>query len=338
MSFNSKRNEKKMKVIRTINTTHTAGTLLLAVALSLSAAACAGEKPVYVSTPDKVYTGSIYYVQAECTSCHGGEWDGNGPETKNMKAAGFNPTSFTGEVPAEKTPVDYFKSISDPAQYFAATKAKVSEADFNRFVGKHTHHNMTDRARWAIAHFLFSRHSGDPYSKNKSAIDEKMKEVKTVYAEKRRWELGYTPIAQKSTTPSLDEMISKSLGRADDELSMPSVTDERKTAAVETGTGASIYRTDCRSCHGEFAEGSVEGPSLGLLNQGPSIENDKGINRRTMAYVSVPDLSLTAGINSIGDFKKAHGDNSSMMVPSIQNLSDSEWQDLYNYTKRLSGR
>ena len=326
-----------MKALRTVNPTHTAGTVSLIAVLCISAIACAGDKPVYVSTSDRVYTGSIYYVQAECASCHGGGWDGIGPESKNMKSAGFNPTAFNGEVPADKTPMDYFKSISDPTAYFADKKGKVAEADFNRFVAKHSFHNMTDRARWSISHFLFSRHAGDPYSKNKKAIADEMKEAETVYKEKRRWEIGYTPIANRSTAPALDEMISNTMGKPDPEPSMPSISEERRNASTDISEGASIYKTNCKSCHGKFAEGSVEGPRMGLLGQGPSLENVRGINRKSMSFIAVPDLALSAGITKIGTFKSAHESDSNMIIPAIQNFSDSEWEILYNYTKRLAG-
>jgi len=319
--------------------TYLTGITLFVFASALFATACSGEKPVYMKTNERLYAGSIYYVQAECTSCHGGDWDGNGPETKNMKAQGFDAVGFTGEVPADKTPVDYFKAISDPASHFAGKKSKVAEANYNRFIGMHSYHSMTDRARWSIAHFLFSRHAGDPYSKNKSAINEKMKEAEKAYSANRRWEIGYIPIAKRSIVPTLDEMISTSHIKPVPESSMPSVNDERKSSAtVISGTGYKIYRNNCQACHGQFAEGKSEGTRVGLLNSGPRFDTDKGINRKSMAFVSIRDLAFSPAINQLGAFKSAHANNSSMMIPSTETFTDSEWEDLFNYTKGLTGR
>lgn len=309
----------------------------LAVAALFAANCQRAEKPVFLGSPERLYQGSVHYVQADCASCHGGDWNGKGPDTKNMIKEGLTPTDFTAVISPDKTPVDYFMAITAPADYFKGKK-NVPPAAFEKFVATHSFHNMTDRARWAMANFLFSRApalKGQDKTTNERNYAEKIRSVMKVYESKRRWETGYLPIQERSQSPSLDEMISKI--RLDQEITIPLIDDQRKAASVENSVGSAIYRTNCQSCHGKFAQGDVAGPRLGLLDSGPDLENDKGITRRSMAFISVSDLAYSAKLASPAAFQGAHvkGD---FIAPSQESLTNEEWQLLYNYTKRLAGR
>jgi mono/diheme cytochrome c family protein len=307
----------------------------------LGSTSCAKtDLPPYESNADRIYAGSVYYAAAGCANCHGVDWDGKGPDAQQLASSGISTTDFTKASP-EKTPLDYFRAISDPTGYFAPNlETSSNKTEYGKFTASHIFHNMTDRARWAISNFLMSRAAfeGEALSRHKQALTEKMDKVKEIYADRRRWEIGYVPIAERPASPKLEDMLAGTAQQPVSEISIPSVSDARKKAAYATGTGADLYYTNCSSCHGNFAEGTVAGPRIGLRNIGEPIENDKGFHRRPMAFVSIRDLKGSSALSGMASFRSHHELNGDHIAGTFSGLTDDEWQELFSYTKKLIGQ
>jgi len=293
------------------------------------------EKPVYEATADRLYMGSLLYAKFGCANCHGVDWDGNGPDAAGLAENGIQTTSFVKEITAETTPVDYFKAISDPAGYFAEhLKTAKNPVEYKKFSATHVYQNTTDLARWEMANFLYSKAANS--GSNADKVKAELEEAKNVYAGNRRWEIGYVPIAERSTAPALDDLIRKA--KIQKEMSMPGVSEERKKAAFDSTPGARLYYSECASCHGNFAEGGVARDRIGLLADGPQLENDKGIPRKAMAFESILDLRHSSAMGSLGAFQSAHANRNDQLTETYSSFTDEEWQELYTYTKRLTGQ
>ena len=168
--------------------------------LILAIAACSPEPaPIHEATPESLYKGSIYYASSEynCKNCHGTAWDGNGPEAKSLKEQGLEVPAFTDATAPEVTPVDYFKAMT------------VGTDKTKELPSGHAYQSHTDRARWAMAHYLYSLAppvAEKDAAKRKAAIHAAMEEVKKAYATSRRWNMGYTPISERPQSPKLEDM------------------------------------------------------------------------------------------------------------------------------------
>ncbi len=116
---------------------------------------------------------------------------------------------FTLMTSADKTPLDYFKAITAGSVFNKTLKEK-------KFKG-HDYHELTDRARWAMANFLFSlapHPQGRDAQVRAQAVSKAMNTAAAEYAKAaklghRRWQIGFTPIGQRSKTPTLDELLKK---------------------------------------------------------------------------------------------------------------------------------
>ena len=173
---------------------------ILPALILASAVACSSEKPpIYEATPDSLYNGSLYYASSEynCKSCHGTQWDGNGPEAKNLEKDGIKVPSFTDATPPEITPVDYFKAMT------------VGTANTKKLPSGHAFQSHTDRGRWAMANFLYSLAPAvatKDQAKRQEAMTKAMEEAKQAYSESRRWNMGFVPLAERPKSPKLEDM------------------------------------------------------------------------------------------------------------------------------------
>jgi hypothetical protein len=174
-------------------------TILAALAIASIGACSTEEPPVYETSPDRLYKGSLYYATSEhnCKNCHGVGWDGNGPEAAGLSEEGITVSSFIDATPAEVTPVDYFKAIT------------VGTENTRNLPGGHAYQSHTDRARWAMAHYLYSLAppvAAKDKLKREEAIHNAMLEAKAAYKESRRWHMGYTLIPERPQAPELENL------------------------------------------------------------------------------------------------------------------------------------
>jgi mono/diheme cytochrome c family protein len=300
---------------------------------------CAGDnKPVYETTQDREYLGSLYYAKSDCATCHGGEWDGQGPDAKRMNSLGFQTTAFTSADRATKTPADYFKAVTDPETYFETNKpAGVSAGDLAAFVASHKYLTYTDRARWAISNFLYSRGTGSPDSSKISAMKA---ELAGIYGVSRRWEIGFEPVENRVNRPNLQDLIKKASFRVQDSTVEPGeVSKERALAANEGDPRAiKIYENRCSTCHGTYGEGKEVGKRFGLNGMIPVIGGfprvgDGPVHQKPVGYVT-RDLKRSGAMASVGAFKSAHG-SAGLTVPGLGAYSESDWSLLYSYVKSM---
>lgn len=148
---------------------------------------------------EELHLGSLVYAQENCSNCHGIDWNGQGPEAAALKSRGTAPTDFTAMDVPETTPVDYFKAITKGTDKLPG----------------HSYQHVTDRGRWAAAHFLFSlapKLRGAKAETRAEAMTVEFAEAREAYARaeargNRRWELGYKPYGEREPKPDLDEMI-----------------------------------------------------------------------------------------------------------------------------------
>ena len=118
-------------------------TTVLIVSGALAFAYCGESETQLIENPtaEEFHLGSLVYANENCSNCHGIDWDGVGaPEAASLKAAGTPVPNFLKMKDPQKTPVDYFKAMTMGTD-------KMPE---------HRYQHVTDRGRWAAAHFLFS--------------------------------------------------------------------------------------------------------------------------------------------------------------------------------------
>ncbi|MBI3396152.1 MAG: c-type cytochrome [Spirochaetia bacterium] len=308
---------------------------IIAIALSLPAllAACAEtEPPIYLPSAERLQLGAIYYAQAGCYRCHGTAWDGNGQEAPRLKQLGFTMGSFAAVENPAKTPIGYFKAVTAPVDYFAAYKQKLGEDEFKKFTDGHAFYSITDRGRWAISNFLYSLApplKGDKESKRQENYEKSLAEAKGVYDRFRKWEIGFKPLAEREKAPA--GLIAAA--KKEESTSRASVSDERRNVSFESSWGADLYKQNCKTCHGRYAEGtfgdgSTSGPRFG-------IRECPGQPRNCAVYAETRDL---AGANvSAGALRDAHSKGSTY-TPAFKSFTAEEWDALSGYLARLSGK
>jgi mono/diheme cytochrome c family protein len=200
---------------------------------------------VFCSRPDQIIyqpslgdirSGSIYYATENCSSCHGVDLDGKGSAATKLKIErNITTPGFTGKPAPEITPVRYFKAI---------TKGTANLED-------HTYHALTDRARWAIAHFLFSKHealSGTARDKHLEQAAKDFAEASKGYAESgdRRWIMGYNLPGEREKGPEVKGTASLASSAASAQAAVEEYDSE----------GSRLYAKNCSSCHGIRGEGA----------------------------------------------------------------------------------
>ena len=330
MSFSS--NTKVVK--RSLNLTSRMGqALVLLLPVTLFSYCGKSEKPVYETSADREYMGSVFYAKSDCVTCHGPEWNGQGADAKRMNASGLKVTDFTAADKASKTPLDYFKAITAPEDYFKA-KPGVDEWDMKIFVSNHKYLTYTDKARWKIANFLYNLGQGNS---DPAKMAEMRKEAAANYSTHRRWELWDETVEKRNHRPELDDLVKKAGYRFEKGVQPAGgqVSDERMAVYAEDGTGARLYKDNCAECHGNYAEGK-KGIRYGLNGMIPILSGyprvGDGPERQKPVEVTtgqMPAMGLDA-------FKSAHN-GSDMMTPDLSSLTGEGWQDLHSYTMRLAG-
>lgn len=278
------------------------------IAITLTGLSCGGniekrETPVYNLDSDVLYNGSIYFNQAGCAACHGVDLKGNGPD-----AAGKSIPDLTTKLKPEKTHLDYFKSISANSVHSGYL-------------------SWTDRGRWAMAHYLYSRSGGiikgkDSTNKRSLAITLANKEIESAYENQRRWFMGAKPLGErpgpKSKRLDIDSLIKNE--SLDSELSINTVSSSRKGTILST-RGETLYKNNCSSCHGLYAEGTTSTIALGPI--GPC----KGRGRQCVSYLSAASLK-----NRIGNTPHREG---GLNIPTFGSLTDNDWQEINDYLASL---
>jgi mono/diheme cytochrome c family protein len=307
------------------NTIITGGAIALALLVS-----CQKQAPIYQATEEAKHNGSLYYSvsEANCKSCHGTDWNGQGPEARALKEQGLAATDFAAALAPEKTALDYFRAIT-----IGTEKTKALPAG-------HAFQNHTDRARWAMANFLYSL--GKPSSdeaRRQTAITAANKEIQTAYANSRRWYMGSNkPSAEREKASTLDQMLSKAGFTPTGNISIVPVTDSRREATFHAQEdqleGYALYRSNCQSCHGVFGEGSQGAVHLSSLDgEG---EGKGGYTRRKPVHATIRDLaeagSLSAAALSAGhEEKDAFGQKQHA-------LTAEQWDLLADYIKSITGK
>lgn len=201
--------------------------IISAISGLLFAAACGTEPaPIYEATPESLYLGSVYAASSEynCKNCHGTSWDGTGPEAKALKENGVNVPSFVDATAPEVTPLDYFKAIT------------VGTKNTKGLPSNHAYQSHTDRARWAMAHYLYSLAPAvapKDRARREEAMNQSIQEARKAYAESRRWNMGYVPLDERPSSPKLEEMTGynpvatqEAAPESEDEAPAPETTEE----------------------------------------------------------------------------------------------------------------
>ncbi len=156
------------------------------------------KRPVYIADRQALIDGSVFYNDAGCASCHGVQFDGKGPEAREVnKQSGITPTNFKAKLIAKRTPIDYFRAITIGTKSYK----------------QHSYQNYTDRGRWSMAHYLYSLAQpltkAKELSERRQALTRMQEKLSEIYANKRRWDIGYTPREKRSSSPMLDELLAK---------------------------------------------------------------------------------------------------------------------------------
>jgi mono/diheme cytochrome c family protein len=293
-------------------------------------ASCQKEAPIYEATAEALHRGSLYYSvsEANCKSCHGTDWNGNGPEARSLKEQGLPVPDFTAPLSPDKTVLDYFKAITTGTE---KTKSLPSG---------HAYQSHTDRARWAMANFLYSL--GKPSSdeaRRKAASEAAMKEVRNVYAANRRWYMGDNrPSAEREKAPALEVLLQKAGFTPSSEISIVPVSDSRREATFHAQEnqeeGYILYKNNCQSCHGVFGEGSQGAVHLGALPG--SGEGKGGIPRLKPVYSSIRDLADIGDLSSRA-LSSAHNNRDAFGQKSYA-LTEEQWELLADYIKSITGK
>ncbi len=305
------------------------------VATVISLASC-GEKtyPVYKETGDSRFMGSMFYANSGCISCHGAKWDGKGADAGLY--AGLQATDFTTVNKSDKTPEDYFLAVTDPKGYFASRKGKVEDSVLESFSASHKILTVTDKARWQMAHFLYSLAQGSPDASKIAASEKKLAEV---YASARRWEIGITPVEDRKKSPELDAVISKAGYTVAAPAQEVNVSENRVKVYLETGVASDLYKNNCASCHGNYGEGT-QGSYVGLIGNMPMKtgfpRTGDAPSRQKPTGLTLKDLAGSSALSSVGAFSSAHEADATAL--GFASLTQEEWNQLFNYTKRLAGQ
>ncbi len=251
------------------------------------------------------------YSQENCKNCHGTGWDGKGPDA----AASETPVpNFLAAAGPEKTPVTYFKAIT-----VGTDKVK-----------NHSYQSLTDKGRWALAHFLYSLRKpleGDKADQQRKNTEAQMAEVRDQYAKARRWNMGFQPIDQREKAPDLAELVK--LADIKTEAGPGTVSEERRSR-MTGGPGADIYANNCASCHGNFGEGRNITFGMGLINSKADFQGMKKVR----AMIATRDLA-TSRETSAGALKAAHG-SGSLLLNNFDAFTDNEWNALSEFIRGIA--
>ena len=287
-------------------------TLPLIVAI-MGLAACGPATPaVYELTDGALQLGSLHYAKAGCARCHGEKWNGEGSEAKRLKAErGIVASNFLTMKDPETTPVDYFKAITGGSP-------KIRE---------HVHHQYTDAARWAMAHFLYSLApalTGKKSVQREEAIVREMAEATRAYAAaakqgNRRWEMGFfQPVAERPTAPSLATLLSGTAAAPEPARGAPSAA-RVKASHQDSGRGLDLYNSGCAGCHGAFGEGAPAGVRLG------PIPCKTGTARCAVTFAS-RDVGGLAG-----RFAAVHQSASDAILPGYSSMAPDDVRAIFEF-------
>lgn len=284
---------------------------------------CKNEVTVYESTPESLHFGSIVYASNEvnCKSCHGSDYKGNTSDAKELKEKGISVPDFTGMIPPEKTPLDYFMAISVGTN-------NTKSGDYNY----HAYYNLTDRAKWALANFLYSLgqqpKTQEEINKRKQALQTALQQIQSVYKTNRKWYLGLnTPSQQREKSKSLQELIQNSTFKIEQEIPFIQPTEEKIKKIIELQSefkeGAFLYKYNCQHCHGIAGEGVQGEIKINVLDESRN-EPVKNISRRKSAFVSIKPLSRdTLKKETI---QKEH---------PYYNFTENQWNHLIQYIYKI---
>lgn len=306
---------------------------IFSVLILAALAACseASDSPIYMPTAERLHKGSVLYAQANCQRCHGTTWDGTGPDAAKLKQQGFQIADFNTVKDPSKTVTGYFKAVSDPSTYFAARSAKVSPQDYQDFVAAHGFPSITDAGRWAIANFLYSRApmlDAEKEAERRLNNDKALAEARAAYDKARKWEIGFKPLAEREKAPG----TMPAAARPVESIARVSISAERRALGAEDSLGANLYRNNCARCHGRHAEGTYGDATSGIRF---GLRDCPEQNRRCAVFAEIPDL--TAAGRDEGAVRNAHK-NASSVAPAFASFTDTEWNELAGYIRRLTGK
>ncbi|MCB1173645.1 MAG: hypothetical protein KDK39_08775 [Leptospiraceae bacterium] len=256
---------------------------------------------VYAHNQAVVYNGSVYYNEAGCASCHGSTYKGDGPEKGTLAVP-----DLTAALPANKTVLDYFKSIT---------------------AGKDHHYlGYTDRGRWALAWFSWSLANGikaedgvDGNHIRSQAMAQAMQEINDAYKNQRRWFMGMPdPEQNKAVKPMALHAMAVNTVKP---VAMPAVTDEIRQQRQPEHPGFLLYESNCSLCHGKYGEGTNTGFKLGLTQM------CKERGRMCAAYMPVGALEAIA----LGSPHQSSG----LDLPGFEAFSETDWALIQDYLRGL---
>lgn len=276
------------------------------------------ESKIYESTPEALNYGSIIYASSEanCKNCHGIDYKGNGPEAKDL---GIPVPDFTGKIPPEKTPINYFKAIS------VGTDKTIKNG-----VNYHAFYSLTDKAKWALSNYLYSLQkplTGKDKEKRAEELNKAYKEIENIYSKNRKWYMGEnTPSSEREKPIELNELIQKTNFSLEKDETQKTLTDEQKEKIFESRKlyqeGYFLYQNNCQSCHGIGGEGIQGSQLLGIL-ENSRYDAIKGIARRKPSFVGIPKLTNLITKESI-------------IQKHNYNFSDEQWNELIQYIKAIT--
>ncbi len=294
-------------------------TFLFLIIITVSG--CKNEVKIYEATPENLHLGSKIYASSEfnCKNCHGIDYKGNTSEAKELKEKGIPVTDFTGPIPPEKTPLDYFKVISVGTN-------RTLDGDYNY----HAYYNLTDSAKWALANFLYSLgqepKTKEEIQKRKQALQSAIQEIESIYKNNRKWYLGEnTPSQQREKSRPLQEMLQNTNFKLAQEYPYKILNEQKIQKILEIQNqyieGSLIYVNNCQSCHGIGGEGVQGAANINVLDES-RYEPIKNISRRKSAFVSISSLSIDS--IKLEAIQKVHPD---------YYFTESQWNDLIQYLK-----
>ena len=277
------------------------------------------DQKIYEPTIESINYGSIVYASSEvnCKNCHGVDYKGKGPDAKDLDVP---VPDLTGVIAPEKTPLDYFKAIS-----VGTEKTKKNGLQY------HAYYSLTDKAKWALANYLYSLAQEPKTNEEKKVRQESlakaMKEVREIYSKNRKWYMGEnTPSTEREPSPRLEELIQKTNFKTEQDVSVKIPTEKELEAVFVARQnyeeGYHIYQNHCQKCHGIAGEGVQGSQFLGILDHS-RYDAIKGIARRKPAFVGIPPLRNNVKKEDVLKYHSYY-------------LTEEQWNDLINYIKAIT--
>ncbi|GIX41837.1 MAG: hypothetical protein KatS3mg129_1570 [Leptospiraceae bacterium] len=239
--------------------------ILVNIILTFLLISCKDKKvKIYEPTPEALSYGSLIYASSEvnCKNCHGIDYKGNGPDAKDLD---ISVPDFTSKIPAEKTPLDYFKAIS------VGTEKTIKNG-----MNYHAFYHLTDKAKWALANYLYSLSKGPETAKEKEirnqALITSWKEVEEIYKKNRKWYMGEnTPSTEREPAPDLNEIIQKTDFTISQDVPVKIISEQQYEKVFKARElyedGYNLYKNNCQNCHGLAGEGVPGAKLLGILDE-----------------------------------------------------------------------